>query len=163
MYTGIGIDLNDVHYELHGLKFEIIFIEKAFILHVVERILTTLNGFHSTQTSYKIGYKVMFYGYETMKSNLYKEISKTATELEIYIALEQKTNEVEILKYSFLHFLLFLDLVCNLLPDNFVIYLFTFPSFLYDFHFKNGNFLSIYFSLAINNPLNNFFLILFYF
>jgi len=49
----------------------------------------------------------MFYGYETMKSNLYKEISKTATELEIYIALEQKINEVEILKYSFLHFLLF--------------------------------------------------------
>ena len=80
------------------------------------------------------------------KSNLYKEISKTATELEIYIALEQKINEVEILKYSFLHFLLFLDLVCNLLPDNFVIYLFTFPSFLYDFHFSllctgegNGN------------------------
>lgn len=91
-----------------------------------------------------------------MKSNLYREISKTATELEIYIALEQKINEVEILKYSFLHFLLFLDLVCNLLADNFVMYLFTFPSFLYDFYFKNGNFLSIYFSLAINNPLNNF-------
>lgn len=47
---------------------------------MVVRILTTLNGFHSTQTSYKTGYKVMFYGYETMKSNLYKEISKTATE-----------------------------------------------------------------------------------
>ena len=73
MYTGIDIDLNDVHCELHGLKFEIIFIEKAFILHVVVRILTILNGFHSTQTSYKTGCKVMFYGYETMKSNLYKE------------------------------------------------------------------------------------------
>ena len=67
-----------------------------------------------------------------------KKISKTAIELEIYIAVEQKINEVEILKYSFLHFLLFLDLVCNLLPDNFVTYLFTFSSILYDFHFKNG-------------------------
>lgn len=34
MYTNIGIDLRDVHCELHGLEFEIIFIEKTFLLHV---------------------------------------------------------------------------------------------------------------------------------
>jgi hypothetical protein len=99
----------------------------------------------------KLEFKVKFYGYEGMKSNLNKENFRSCFRTRDLYSCRKKINGVESMKYSSLHFILLLDMVFNLLlPGNVVISVFIFL-FLYYFHFKNCKCFSLYFSLVINN------------
>lgn len=99
-YICIYIDHRYINYKLYGL----------LLCFSLERHAFYYIYIYIKQISFYIHclilleFKVKFNGYEAMKSNLNIENFKTASGLEIYIAVEEKINGVGSTKYSLLHF-----------------------------------------------------------